>query len=65
MTLSCQTKWNSEVDAIWWLLWKREYNDEWPHGLLQNLTRRAFAEQVVLPRQTGPDGGQLFRALCR
>ena len=34
--------------------WRREHNEERPHGSLGNLTRRAFAEQaqhVVCPRK--------------
>jgi transposase InsO family protein len=26
--------------------WRTEYNEEWPHGSLGNLTPRAFAEQA-------------------
>ena len=30
--------------------WRREYNDERPHGALRNLTPRAFAEQARTAR---------------
>jgi putative transposase len=29
--------------------WRQEYNQEWPHGALRNLTARAFAEQAQQP----------------
>ena len=31
--------------------WRREYNQERPHGSLQNLTPRAFAEQAQQARK--------------
>lgn len=31
-------------------MWRREYNEERPHGLLRNLTPRAFAEQAQQAR---------------
>ncbi|WP_408904304.1 integrase core domain-containing protein [Neoroseomonas soli] len=31
--------------------WRREYNEERPHGSLRNLTPRAFAEQVRHARE--------------
>ena len=31
--------------------WRREYNEERPHGSLRNLTPRAFAEQAQHARQ--------------
>jgi putative transposase len=32
-------------------LWRREYNEERPHGSLRNLTPRAFAEQAQQARR--------------
>jgi putative transposase len=31
--------------------WRREYNEERPHGSLENLTPRAFAEQAQHARR--------------
>jgi putative transposase len=31
--------------------WRREYNEERPHGALRNLTPRAFAEQAQHARK--------------
>ncbi len=42
----------SLADARDWLeAWRRQYNQERPHGALRNLTPRAFAEQAQHARK--------------